>query len=121
MNRDQKIAWMESWAKRNGLTLDLAGEIGFGREAVKVANSQGTCPDYGDPMTGDDEDVWTPPNAYHKWQCVAVLGHGEGPEGELYDWLVWFDANGYVAREGAATPGTLGAMTGQRGVRMVKL
>lgn len=96
----EKLAWMALWAMKNKLTLVLEGECGFGRECVGVS-AHDKYPDY----EWDDSDynridpngdVWTPPNAYHKHPCVAVLGRGEEAEAQLYDWLKWFDNNGFV-------------------------
>jgi hypothetical protein len=30
---------------------------------------------------------------------VAVLGRGEQAEAQLYDWLRWFDENGFVVEQ----------------------
>jgi hypothetical protein len=104
LTHEQKIEWMAVWAARNGLQLILEGECGFGRECVGVS-VEGHYPDY----TWDNEDyeridpngdVWTPPNAYHKHDCVAVLGRGEQAEAELYEWLQWFDENGFKLETG---------------------
>jgi hypothetical protein len=97
----EKIQWLQEWCARNGVRLQLEGECGFGRECVGIAaGSEGTYPDY---QWYDDDfervdsngEVWIPEHAYHKHPCVAVLGRGEGPEAELYDWIRWFDANGF--------------------------
>ena len=99
MTHKEKIEWMAMWAVQNRVTLDLNGECGFGRECVGIL-ADGTYPDY----EWDDEnyerkdkngDVWVPENAYHKHPCVAVLGRGEKAEVQLYDWLKWFDDNGF--------------------------
>ena len=37
---------------------------------------------------------------YHKHPCVAVLGRGEDAESQLYEWLMWFDANGFKVETG---------------------
>jgi hypothetical protein len=103
--RDERKTWMAVWAADNGLRLDLEGECGFGRECVGVS-VDGHFPDYEwhDEETYEradsNGDVWTPPNAYHKHPCVAVLGRGEEAEQELYDWLRWFDANGFKLETG---------------------
>lgn len=113
MEHSEKITWMREWAKRNGCTLELAGECGFGRECVGVLRD-GSYPDYGPDFESidisddaafdamqkakDDEDVWTPPDAYHKHDCVAVLGRGDEPEAQLYDWLRWFDERDYTVK-----------------------
>lgn len=104
MTHEDKITWMALWASKNRVTLDLAGSVGFGRDCVGVV-SHGTYPDY----IWYDEDynridpngeVWCPENAYHKHTCVAVLGHGEKSEAQLYDWLKWFDDNGFTVEVG---------------------
>lgn len=100
MTRDDKIAWMATWAAKNGCALELEGECGFGRECVGITKN-GSYPDYADWLADDDgppKGMPTPPNAYHKHPCVAVLGRGESAEAQLYEWLMWFDANGYTVR-----------------------
>jgi hypothetical protein len=105
LTHDEKIAWMTKWATKHGLVLNLAGECGFGRECVGVLFHD-NYPDYEwcNEETWEREDpngeVWTPPDAYHKHPCVAVLGRGEYAESQLYDWLKWFDANGFVFETG---------------------
>ena len=98
---------MTEFAKKNGATIALAGECGFGRECVGLLVG-GNYPDY----EWDDKDynridpngeVWTPEDAYHKHPCVAVLGRGEKAEGQLYEWLKWFDDNGFEAETVAKT------------------
>jgi hypothetical protein len=100
MTRTDRIEWMEEWAARNGCTLDLEGECGLGRECVGVV-SGGLYPDYewydGDYDRIDPNGyVHVPHDAYHKHPCVAVLGRGEHAEAQLYDWLRWFESNGFV-------------------------
>jgi hypothetical protein len=130
MEHQKKVEWMALWAAKSGLQLELAGECGFGRECVGVL-ADGSYPDYEwyDDDTYERADnngnVWTPPNAYHKHPCVAVLGRGEAAEAELFDWLQWFDANGFKLEKGAAkmdpTLGMIGVMLGKhRYQRMVR-
>ena len=101
----EKIAWMAMWCAKNKVALNLEGECGFGRECVGIL-TDGSYPDYEwyDPKTHERVDkngeVWIPPDAYHKHSCVAVLGRGEDAESQLYDWLKWFDANGFVVKTG---------------------
>jgi hypothetical protein len=105
MTREEKITWMAVWAAKNGFALELEGEVGFGRECVGIL-SHDTYPDY---MWFDDKykrldnngDVWIPENAYHKHHCVAVLGRGEGAEDQLYQWLRWFDEQGFKKETGS--------------------
>jgi len=104
MNHSEKIVWMHKYCSDNGLKLDLEGECGFGRECVGIT-LDGTFPDYEwyddkwEEVSGNG-DVWTPEDAYHKHPCVAVLGRGEDQEGQLYDWLKWFDDNNFKVESG---------------------
>ena len=82
----EMIAWLRTWCKKEGLTLILEGECGFGRECVGVASmADGTYPDYEwyednyEERVDMNGDVWTPGNAYHKHPCTAVLGRGTAP------------------------------------------
>lgn len=102
--RDERITWMAVWAAKHGVTLNLEGTIGFGRECVSISKS-GNCPsyeEYDDDFNRSDKngEVWKPDNAYHKGPYVAVLGRGEEAERQLYEWLQWFDANGFVIESG---------------------
>ena len=85
------------WASRHGMELSLNGTCGFNRPCVGVV-VHGTYPRY-------ESGVWKPADAYHKYPCVAVLGHGKKSEEQLYAWLTWFDNHGYTvvirARSGA--------------------
>lgn len=105
MTREEKIEWMAIWAAKNGLQLNLEGECGFGRECVGVLSGE-SYPDYEwydeETYERQDEngDVWTPEDAYHKHPCVAVLGRGEKAEAQLYEWLKWFDENGFKLETG---------------------
>lgn len=103
MTHEEKINWMIQWAHKNKCVLDLEGECGFGRECVGVTRNH-KYPDYEwydkDYEREDGNgDVWCPEDAYHKHECVAVLGRGERAEDQLYEWLKWFDDNGFVVEE----------------------
>lgn len=97
---------MALWCAKNGFALELQGSCGFGRDCVGILRD-GKFPDYQwydmETFTRLDKngDVWIPPDAYHKHECVAVLGHGEAAESQLYDWLKWFDDNGFVLEHGS--------------------
>lgn len=103
---NEKIDWMKKWCKEQGLTLQLEGECGFGRECVGVISPKGDC--YPDYLWYDDDyneisgnyPVWTPERAYHKHECVAVLGRDEESISQLYEWLKWFDKNGFEYKSG---------------------
>ena len=104
MTHEEKIQWMIMWAHKNKCVLDLEGNCGIGRECVGILRGH-NYPDYEwrDKETWDriDEngEVWCPEDAYHKHECVAVLGRGQKAEEQLYDWLKWFDDNGFVVEE----------------------
>lgn len=131
MTHKQKLTWMAEFAMRNKAAITLEGECGFGRECVGLLVS-GTYPDYEwydeDYNNADPNgEVWTPKNAYHKHPCVAVLGRGEEAEAQLYEWLKWFDDNGFVVEE-VANPKTnlnpielmMGRATEKRMVKQAK-
>ena len=100
MTHQDKIDWMIQWAHKHKCVLDLEGEVGFGRECVGILRGS----NYIDYTWYDSEwnrqdpngEVWCPTDAYHKHDCVAVLGRGQVAEEQLYDWLKWFDDNGFV-------------------------
>ena len=105
MTHEEKIEWMKDWAKRHGCTLQLEGECGFGRPCVGVL-AQDVYPDYTWlnqetwERTDNNGEVWQPPSAYHKHDCVAVLGRGEDAEAQLYEWLKWFEDNKFRVEQG---------------------
>lgn len=108
MKHEEKVQWMAMFAARNRATLDLEGECGFGRECVGLLVN---CiyPDYAwfdsnYERIDNNGDVWCPEHAYHKHDCVAVLGRGVEAEAELYEWLKWFDDNGFVLESGVNDP-----------------
>ncbi len=129
ITHQEKIQWMAMWAAKNGLALQLESECGFGRECVGVSAGS-SFPDYewydnNYDRIDNNGDVWTPPNAYHKHPCVAVLGRGEEAEAELYAWLKWFDKNGFELEQGIQpvdpSLGIIGIILGKhRYARMVK-
>lgn len=106
MDHKEKLDWMAQWCAKHGVALELKGECGIGRECVGITKL-GSYPDYQwyDDTTYERIDangsVWAPQDAYHKHDCVAVLGRGEEAESQLYDWLKWFDENGFVVETGS--------------------
>ena len=130
MTHQEKIEWMAIWCAKNKLQLVLEGSCGFGRECVGVV-AEGSYPDYYwyDHETykrlDKNGEVWTPEDAYHKHECVAVLGRGEVAEAQLYEWLRWFDDHGFVFESGDQPlrhdEGLFGLLLGRnRYKRMVK-
>lgn len=104
MKHEDKISFMALWCAKHGVALQLQGECGFGRECVGISTGD-KYPDY---KWHDEEyeradtngDVWTPADAYHKHPCVAVLGRGVDAEAQLYEWIKWFDDNGFTVEQG---------------------
>lgn len=129
MTHEEKIQWMAVWAAKNGLQLVLNGEVGFGRPCVGVV-AEGHHPDYrwydqNYERADKNGEVWVPPDAYHKHECVAVLGRGEAAEAQLYDWLRWFDEHGFKLETGDRPMdpnlGVIGILLGKhRYVRLVR-
>lgn len=128
MKHEEKISWMIMWAHKNKVVLDLEGECGFGRECVGVS-ANGNYPDYmwynkDYDREDNNGDVWCPDDAYHKHTCVAVLGRGEHAEAQLYDWLKWFDDNGFVVEQSLKDTSGMHPIqvmfSGTTNVRMVK-
>lgn len=100
MTHKEKIQWMTNWCVKNNCKLELKVDCGFGRNCVGISYDE-TYPDYkwcdeNYNRIDNNGRVWTPKDAYHKHPCVAVLGHGEEAEKQLYDWLKWFDENNFV-------------------------
>ena len=101
MTLNEKIAWMKNWAEPQGLEVVTEGECGFGRKCVGLSAVAGECyPDYkwydeNWNYADKNGEVWTPDDAYHKHECVAVLGRGENAINQLYDWCVWFNENDF--------------------------
>ena len=83
-----KIKWMKKWCELNGVELALEGTVGFGRKCVGIS-AHGQYPDY------DSDELWSPERAYHKHDCVAVLGWDDGSVDQLYQWLKYFNENNY--------------------------
>lgn len=87
--REAQIVYITEWAARYGATLQLAGEVGFGRECTGILKGD-TYIDY-----AGIADIWTPEDAYRKHDCMAVLGRGDDALGQLYRWVRWLDEHSY--------------------------
>lgn len=104
MEHQEKIQWMINWAHKNKVILNLEGECGFGRECVGIIASNQHYPDYewyneeSWERIDNNGEIFFPKDAYHIQPCVAVLGRGENAESQLYDWLKWFDDNGFIVK-----------------------
>jgi hypothetical protein len=102
VSRDAQIVYITEWASRYGATLQLAGEVGFGRECVGVLKGSA----YIDTADIKDQeayveggDWWEPEDSYHKHDCLAVLGHGGEALAQLCEWVKWLDGHGYGIEE----------------------
>lgn len=99
MKLGDKIEWMKNWAKSRNAKLSLDGRCGMSWDCVGIIAND-AYPDYfwydADRERADPNgDVWTPAKAYHQHPCLAVLGHGDDSTNMLYEWLVWFNNNGF--------------------------
>ena len=80
------------WATQNRVVI-TDGECGFGRTCVGLSagsywidwRANTGSPDYTEIPCA--YDGWVPDNAYHKHDCVAVLGDDSGAWNELALWL----------------------------------
>lgn len=87
---------IQEFANRLKVIFEDEGECGFGRECVGLTSGSNWV-DYNpsDAMTYEnipefyDErlDEITPPDAYHKHSCIAVLGRGDDAIRQLSDWI----------------------------------
>lgn len=104
---EQMVEWLQAWAAKLGAQLRLSGEIGFGRECVGITRED-MYPEYtwydAATQSWPNGDVWSPEDAYHKGEYVAVLGRGEDAVRELYEWGRWFDARGFTLEVSDAVP-----------------
>lgn len=96
------------FANRFKLIFEDEGEVGFGRECVGLTNGNNYV-DY-NPTSHPDYDYITefyspvffqiaPPNAYHKHDCLAVLGRGEDAIRQLSDWVDKLNEMGVVVEK----------------------
>lgn len=102
VSRDAQIVYITEWASRYGATLQLAGEVGFGRECVGVLKGGvyiDTAEIKGREAYQPGGDWWEPEDSYHKHDCLAVLGRGGEALAQLYEWVKWLDGHGYGIEE----------------------
>lgn len=101
-SRDERL---QAFADQHGITLEKKGEVGFGRPCVgflKGNNYVDYPPVYGGPNYDEiiaDCDFPTVENAYHKYNCLAVLVENEDYEkalDELLEWVEKMEARGPV-------------------------
>lgn len=99
---------IQEFANRFKLIFEDEGECGFGRECVGLTNGNNWV-DY-NPTNHEtyeeikefyDERLWdiTPEDAYHKHNCLAVLGRGEYAIRQLSEWVDKLNELGAVVEE----------------------
>lgn len=97
----------QRFANKHKLIFDDEGECGFGRECVGLRhgdswldhNPHSRSGDY-DPIKELACDAAYPPDgvdAYHKRNCLAVLGRGEGAIEQLARWIQHMESQGKVS------------------------
>lgn len=96
MKIQEKVNYIQKFADKYDLIFDQEGECGFGRQCVGLLRGDKYI-DYNPvdllkyqeipELSSDDHYEITPPNAYHKHSCIAVLGRGDDAVSELYDWV----------------------------------
>ncbi len=84
----EEIAYLVRWTGQQGALFQMHGEVGFGRECVGVLINTSYV------ETPGRSSEFAPENAYHKHDCLAVLGRGAIPERQLYEWVRKIDAAG---------------------------
>lgn len=97
---------IQKFANRFKLIFEDEGEVGFGRECVGLTNGNNWV-DYNPTKDLEyikdfyDERLYniTPPDAYHKHDCLAVLGRGEGAIRQLSDWVDKLNELGAVVED----------------------
>lgn len=97
LTTEQCIEVIKAFADKHNIQYELEGEVGFGRECVGFLKGENyvdynpICgPDYEYVLDFYDERLSniTPENAYHKHDCLAVLGRGEQSIQQLAEWVV---------------------------------
>lgn len=103
----EKIDYLQEFCNKNKLVLSEKGECGFGRACVGILHGDNYL-DYNPSNSVDYMTIplyysekhfdITPPDAYHKHNCFAVLandGDYETAIGQLYDWIKQVEEIGY--------------------------
>lgn len=105
--RAGQIVYLTDWAARWGAVLQLAGQVGFGRECTGIMKDG----HYIDTREAKDANAytaegkwWEPEDSYRKHDCLAVLGRGNGALAQLYEWVKWLDARGWGIGEESRRP-----------------
>lgn len=106
MNDEEQF--LMEWATKNHGRFEPEGECGFGRECVGILASnehypawRGYEPPEYEPSAWNTPDAAPPDgvtDAYHKADCLAVLGRGDGPIHQLYLWVKNMEDHGIGIR-----------------------
>lgn len=99
---------IQAFANRFKIVFDDEGECGFGRECVGIRHGDNWVA-Y-NPVNREDyeyiEEFYderlseiAPKDAYHKYDCLAVLGRGEEAIRQLSDWVDRLNELGVVIDE----------------------
>lgn len=109
-------AYLRQWAADNKVVFEEEGEVGFGRECVGMRDGsnyldlyEGASGPYGDDESWRETAALTEPpaevtSAYHKHDCLAVLGRGPEAIHELFLWVKNLEANGIGVATLTRTP-----------------
>ncbi len=103
-SRTDAIRDVRLWAAEQECILTLDGEVGFGRPCVGIMHNQGYIDtpgsgynEFPDPSRREWDDRLMPPegvNAYHKHDCLAVLGTDEQAVDGLLAWVAKIRSHG---------------------------
>ncbi|HEU5429509.1 MAG TPA: hypothetical protein VFU74_21700 [Actinocrinis sp.] len=113
----EHVLFLTNWATKHGATVTFNGECGFGRECVGILiGSQYLDYSHLWDLWGNDDSGWemlwwAPEDAYHKHDCMAVLGRGPAAVEQLYEWAKFLDGHGWtVTSEHRQPTGMIDAM-----------
>jgi hypothetical protein len=107
MDINEAVLICEGFAKKHDIKFERKGECGFGRDCVGFLNKAGTNyidfnpTDHGnyEPIKGLQCEACYPPptvKAYHKHDCLAVLGHEDSAIIQLATWVQSMEKAGDV-------------------------
>lgn len=100
------MEYLQDFASRHHLVLVTEGEVGFGRECVGLADSENYVAHNPHNLSTHKRIPelecgaarrTSPPQAYHKHDCLAVLGRGERAIRQLARWVRALEEIGEVA------------------------
>ncbi len=96
----------QDFADKHGIEFSAKGEVGFGRDCVGFTKNEryidcnpfGDAPDYSYIHGEHDERLYAPDDvdAYHKHECLAVLGEGDKAIEGLANWVKSLESYGEV-------------------------